>query len=392
MATPAIVAAGHIHLILSHSTDDFYLEVPIAVIHSNSVHPIKYLRFLGWCVIGRLGAVKRTRGGADIADTAPLQDRRTYLYVYDAADNALKYAVDLEVLKTRSHISTSASSKPTRDDAFKENLAERDVRCIFTSKPPGFCEGTHIIPFHKGDEWLDFIVKNRLADEDTAGLTVDDARNGMLLSLDAHRGVDQRQLVVLQTPNAVLNVGDVPPCHIRPIKNDVKYPEGQRYTIQWLNGDEDERAVITNNSDATFNKLTSIRKPSPMLLHYNYGAAAVRWWGHGKSHLEVSTRTRPIVPVPAAMGPTRSKRNAQQLQESSQKRTKRNMGGSGRGRGGGEAVQEGEAMDPDEIVMYFWSQNPAAIERRKREAEDREREGQDRASRMEQWREGVAAV
>jgi hypothetical protein len=49
-------------------------------------------------------------------------------------------------------------------------------------------------------------------------------------------------------------------------------------------------------------------------------------------------------------------------------------------------------MDPDEIVMFFWSQNPAALERRKREAEDRIHEEEERASRMEQWRESVIAV
>ncbi|KAJ7664181.1 hypothetical protein B0H14DRAFT_2425112, partial [Mycena olivaceomarginata] len=31
-------------------------------------------------------------------------------------------------------------------------LLQRDASCIFTSKPPLFCEGAHIIPFHKGDE------------------------------------------------------------------------------------------------------------------------------------------------------------------------------------------------------------------------------------------------
>ena len=86
MAIPAIIA-GHIHLVLSHSADDFYLEIPIAVVQSNSVHPIKYLRFLGWCIIGILGTVKTDREGVDIVDTALLQDRGTYFYVYDAPDD-----------------------------------------------------------------------------------------------------------------------------------------------------------------------------------------------------------------------------------------------------------------------------------------------------------------
>lgn len=38
---------------------------------------------------------------------------------------------------------------------------------------------------------------------------------------------------------------------------------------------------LPNNSDAAFEKHTCIRKPSPMLLHPDYGIAAVKWWGRG---------------------------------------------------------------------------------------------------------------
>ena len=171
MATPAIVAARHVRLILSLSTDDFYLEIPISVVQSNSVRPIKYLRFLGWCIMGILGTVKSDRAGADLADNAHLQSQAIYFYVYDASDDdgwshpnylaftydppraaALQYAVDLDVIKARSHISASDSSARNRATSFKESLLRRDASCIFTNKPPLFCKGTHIIPFHKGDE------------------------------------------------------------------------------------------------------------------------------------------------------------------------------------------------------------------------------------------------
>ncbi|KAJ6557111.1 hypothetical protein B0H10DRAFT_2121174 [Mycena sp. CBHHK59/15] len=400
MATPAIVAAGHVHLILSHSTDDFYLKIPISVVQSNSVRPIKYLRFLGWCIMGILGTVKSDRAGADLADNALLQSQAIYFYVYDASDDdaALQYAVDLDIIKARSHISASDSSAWARDATFKDSLLQRDASCIFTNKPPMICQGTHIIPFHKGDEWFDLIVKNRpAADEDTSTLTtVDDLQNGMLLGVEAHIMAEARQVVVLKTPNLVLGVDDIPPRYNRALDDDIKYPEGQRYTLQWLRGSTKERAVVPNNSDATFRKYTRILKPSPMLLHYNYGAAAVKWWGHGaNSHLGILNRPtmpRPSVPVPAATGPIRTKRTAAQLDASVKKRATGDAGGSGSGPGDSEAARDEEVMDPDEIVMFFWSQNPAALERRKREAEDRKREEEERASRMEQWRESVIAV
>ncbi|KAJ7818357.1 hypothetical protein B0H13DRAFT_2133137 [Mycena leptocephala] len=218
----------------------------------------------------------------------------------------------------------------------------------------------------------------------------------MLLGVEAHIVAESRQVVVVKTPNLVLDVNDVPPRHPRALAQDTKYPDGQHYTLQWLHGSAEERAVVPNNSDATFKKRSRTPKPSPMLVHYNYGAAAVKWWGHGaNSHLGISNRPtmpRPSVPVPAATGPIRTKRTAAQLDASIQKQATGNMGGSGSGHRDREAAQEGEVMDPDEIVMFFWSQNPAAVERRKREAEDQIHEEEGRASRMEQWRESVIAV
>ncbi|KAJ7784972.1 hypothetical protein DFH07DRAFT_786395 [Mycena maculata] len=309
---------------------------------------------------------------------------------------ALRYAVDPDVIKARSNISASDNSIHA---AFKDSLLQRDASCIFTDVPPLLCEGTHIIPFHKGDEWFDLIVKNRPAspDEDVSALTtVDDRRNGMLLGLEVHVVAESRQVVVVHTPNLVLDVDDVPPRHTRDLDDNIRYPDRERYTLHWLHGASPKLlARIPNNSDATFKKQSRTPKPSPMLLHYNYGAAAVKWWGHGKSHLGISNRPtmpRPSVPVPAATGPGRTKRTAAQLAASIQKRATGNIGGSGSGPRDGEAERDGEVMDPDEVIMFFWARNPAALERRDSEAEDRKREEEERATRMEQWRGSVIAV
>ncbi|KAJ6618430.1 hypothetical protein B0H10DRAFT_1947613 [Mycena sp. CBHHK59/15] len=389
MSTSAI-ATGHIRLILAHTSDDFYLDIPISVVNHNCVRPIKYLRFLGWCIIGILGTVRRHRKGADIGDDGSLLEQRAYFYVYAAVDKdaSLKYAVDPEVIKPRSNVSSSNSS--TRASSFKASLVDRDASCIFTDAPPLFCEGTHIIPFHKSDEWFDLIVKNRPASgEDVSTLTrVNDQRNGMLLGLEPHIVVESRQVVVVKTPNLVLDVNDIPPRCERNLREGIKYPDHARYTLQWLHGDEEAEGRIPNNSDATFRKHTRILKPSPLLLHYNYGAAAVKWWGHGKAHLGILNRPaipRPSVAVPSATGPIRTKRTADHLQAASQGREARAAGrsaGSGVEPDDREAPAKEEAMDPDEIVMLFWANTPAAHERRKRKAEDQR-------GWMEQWRGGV---
>jgi hypothetical protein len=150
------------HLILSYSTDNFYLEISISVVQSNSVRPIKDLCFLGWCIIDILGTVMlaiENRDGADIANTALLQDQGIYFYAYDAPDAqtishasmtsgtaALRYAMDPEA----SNISTSHGSVQARAPSFKESLVDRDASCIFTNAPPLFFRGTHYLEASQG--------------------------------------------------------------------------------------------------------------------------------------------------------------------------------------------------------------------------------------------------
>ena len=44
--------SGFIHLVLLSQEDPFYLEIPIAIVAAVCLSPRKYLRYLGWCVLG----------------------------------------------------------------------------------------------------------------------------------------------------------------------------------------------------------------------------------------------------------------------------------------------------------------------------------------------------
>jgi hypothetical protein len=71
------------------------------------------------------------------------------------------------------------------------------------------------------------------------------------------------------------------------------YPTGSRYTLQWLVMPyESIEPVVPNNSDAAFKKYTKKPKPSELLLHYNYGAAAVKCWGRGIEALQNRAKPR----------------------------------------------------------------------------------------------------
>jgi hypothetical protein len=106
-----------------------------------------------------------------------------------------------------------------------------------------------------------------------------------------------------QTPNAILSTADIPERSERAsMPEDVAYPTRMRYTLQWLVSPE--VLVCPNNRDATFKKRTKKPKPSPLLLHYNYGAAAVKQWGKGIETFHLRTSPpRLSVPTAARSGP-----------------------------------------------------------------------------------------
>src|ERR1700761_2944241 len=78
--------------------------------------------------------------------------------------------------------------------------------------------------------------------------------------------------------------------------------------------------------------------------------------GRGESHLRIFNRPtipRPSVPVPAAMGPPRNKRTAEQLDASIKKRATRDAEKSRSGPRNSNAARDEEALNPDEVVMFF---------------------------------------
>jgi hypothetical protein len=101
-----------------------------------------------------------------------------------------------------------------------------------------------------------------------------------------------------------------------------------------------------------------LHKPADVLLHYNYGAAAVKKWGKNTSVLiNRPNIPRPSTPVPVAMGPDRS----------------------------GGTVADSEVQDQwheDDTMLFFWGNSKAAMERHAQKK-------QERTEYLEDWRAGV---
>ena len=205
--------SGFIHLILLSQENPFYLEIPIAIVSTLCLSPRKYLRYLGWCVLGVDGVLKDEQGN-EIALNGELLDQGVYHYIVPL-QNVLAHAVDLEVIKQRSQVPSETTR--TRED-FRTRVSERDGSCVWTGLDG---VGMHIIPYGRGDEacsrsyyscptsmrakfsillqWLQLIIDNRPHDENLDSLTINDIQNGIYANDTIHNHYfDPRVVVVLK--------------------------------------------------------------------------------------------------------------------------------------------------------------------------------------------------
>jgi len=153
---------------------------------------------------------------------------------------------------------------------------------------------------------------------------------------------------------------------------DVSYPTG-RYTLQWLQTPvQSVASMVPNNADAAFKINTNKPKPSDLLLHYNYGAAAVKRWGRGTEILQ----NRPNLPRPAPTGPSRTVHD--RTVAIRKRGVARNLGGASAGNTAGAEAK----WDEDDVMLFFWGNSKAATERHVKKVGENTR-------RIEQWRGGV---
>ena len=74
------IPPGHIRLILV--PPKFYLDIPLNVMNPLCLKPRKYLRFLGWCVLGVDGVVSESHNSSeDIGPDGDLNEGESYYYV-----------------------------------------------------------------------------------------------------------------------------------------------------------------------------------------------------------------------------------------------------------------------------------------------------------------------
>lgn len=389
---------GYVHLVLypqqpnAHPGSEFYLEIPVSFIEGHFRSHLKFLSYLGWCILGIHGNLLDNQRQQVNCD-GQLQDRGTYYYSVKETDDLFKYAVDVEAVKVGSEYKSSDSSQ--RDPDFRKLLFLRDGGCIFTCSNDISVVGMHIIPHSKGDEWVQHIVANRPSDEPVHDIGIDDIQNGLLCIPQIHAHFDSQNAMILKTPNAILGTDDVLPSKQRPfpLHEGCSHPLDCRYTYQQIDQptghlDNFDNLVLLDNNDATFLEPSILPKPSALLLNYNYGVTAVRRWGQNTAIIsERAAAFRPKAPTPA-MGPAKTSRE-ENRKNFAKKRKRLETGclseneGEEKGTKVSDSRDEAQEWDEHDIMLFFWRNTKIVRERLRDEAHNL-------STRIEDWRRSVA--
>jgi len=175
--------------------------------------------------------------------------------------------------------------------------------------------------------------------------------------------------------------------HSHHLPLSTSYLPQSQYTLQWLTtSDEFLRTTFPNNSDAAF---VSHHKPKPsdLILHYNYGAAAVKQWGRNHGVLD----NRPGLPrfqppEPVARGPTQSvgvcTATTSKLANAHGDVIQQQPTGPGNGGSMGSAAAQ-PVWDEDDVMLFFWGNSMPSMERHT----EKEREHK---ANINRWRAGTA--
>jgi len=217
----------------------------------------------------------------------------------------------------------------------------------------------------------------------------------------------------MKIPNSFISVNDVElnmPNNKRReiVDQDGKIiPKQYNYVIQWiqpLSTQRDVDMVILNNTPASFRRNTrQSSTPSPLLLDYHYGAAAIAHWGKKVNKLGPPTWI-PGPEVPAPLGPTPKLRTGHQL-DLGKRRQREDDRGEGPSSHGchlsdasehesgpstpqqqdkpGYATRGFTVEEAEELVFKIWISTPEAQAEYKREESDKK-------YKIDKWRKDVS--
>lgn len=142
--------------------------------------------------------------------------------------------------------------------------------------------------------------------------------------------------------------------------------------------------LLPDNADATFGSRIRAGLPSDLLLHYNYGAAAVKLWGRGADMIEDLAK-RPPKPDPIPSGPSKVVHNRKTAISNRKKAQAAAAKAKKQKTSAGEGSKRDATWDEDDIMLFFWGNSRVATNRYIEKCEAKKKN-------FEQWRQGVESA
>jgi hypothetical protein len=141
------------------------LSIPVTDCNRFSLRPLSWLRFLGYCIYGRMGNISSTPDGPPIDYQMAVQAGARYYFTspgtHIAVDAGFKLIILTEtprLLDTQCIDDRTSDADTTESRAgFRGRLTDRDGTCIVTNAPPLLCHGSHYYPHSKGSEVRPFV-------------------------------------------------------------------------------------------------------------------------------------------------------------------------------------------------------------------------------------------
>ncbi|KAJ7710835.1 hypothetical protein B0H17DRAFT_863091, partial [Mycena rosella] len=153
--------------------------------------PVKWLRYLGWCIHGQPGQLATSDGSQVAEDPVP------------------PHFIDVNAIDDRTSDAKRFNSTPR----FRDDVINRDGTCIITGDAPLNCTVCHILPHAKGDNVFQYVrslMDFRGIQGPARVIEIGDVRNGILLSNGLHRPFGAGEVAFLLTPNLYLAPDDIP--------------------------------------------------------------------------------------------------------------------------------------------------------------------------------------
>ncbi|KAI0256175.1 hypothetical protein BJV78DRAFT_1169769, partial [Lactifluus subvellereus] len=282
-----------------HGSQVHFLSLPDSDVQRLSIHPFKWLRYVMFTICGARGHLSTTPDNPSASVDYESTELADVIYYYSPSENCI--FVDHEGLNDQ----ITSTSRTARRYNFREEVIRRDgSSCVITQRPEDECDAVHLIPWSKGDEYIDKVVKDRsplyhLSPPPIAG--IDDVQNGILLNKILHVRLANGKVAFLKTPNYGLEPTDIRrlgPVDQGPVPTDY-------ITLQQLDPGGDDPVTLAYlrdqgvlnpsvalsygaHMDAQFQG-TEIPLPPAIILDYLYGIAAYNRWRSRQSDDDVHT-------------------------------------------------------------------------------------------------------